>query len=81
MPLPTALMALAALAVSGDPTPAPSATPPVEKLICRTDQALGSRLQQKRVCMTAAQWRAAARNDADDLDRRLRTTHTEAPGG
>ena len=33
------------------------AKPPSERIICETQQEIGSRLASKRVCMTASQWK------------------------
>ncbi len=49
--------------------------------ICRTVETIGSRLQSRKVCMTADEWRAMARNARDNTEQRMRVPHQEAFGG
>lgn len=61
------------------PSPAPSpveaaspaSAPASERKICRTEQATYSRLAAKRICRTAAEWKAVDRG-TPDLDTRQR---------
>jgi hypothetical protein len=39
------------------------------RIICEKQEALGSRLQAKRVCMTAEQWAQKRREDRQMVDR------------
>lgn len=39
-----------------------------EKIICRKDKAVGSRVTAKRVCMTAQQWEAQRMDDRQRLE-------------
>jgi len=39
------------------------------RVICEKQEVVGSRLQSKRVCMTAAEWAAKRREDRQMIDR------------
>jgi hypothetical protein len=53
-------------AAAQTPAPAPSATSqkakpnPLDKIVCRAEDSLGSRLNVKRVCMTVREWKDQA---------------------
>lgn len=66
MPIISLLLALQAAPAAPAPVPAPA---PAEKQICRRDVETGSRVGARRRCMTAAQWKAEARANADEIDR------------
>jgi hypothetical protein len=42
------------------------------RVICRTQEVLGSRLQSERKCMTAAQWTQLQRDQRDTVERSQR---------
>ena len=49
------------------------------RMICRTEDAIGSRIKKKRICLTAAEWRDVASESGRTLERS--TTHLAFPGG
>ncbi len=65
------------LAQSADAeTDAPSALPaqePGEKVICKQEKQLGSRLASKKTCLTERQWRERAAQAQEQLDRQARS--------
>jgi hypothetical protein len=42
---------------------------PLDKIVCRTEEALGSRLNKKKVCMTMREWKDQADNSRDATER------------
>jgi hypothetical protein len=60
--LGTALLGTAAIATE----PAPNAH--ADKLICRTEGAIGSRLTKTRACHTAAEWAELRRQQRDNVN-------------
>ncbi len=66
------------LAQSADPQPetAPSPTPTsggAEKIICKQEKVLGSRVASRKTCLTQRQWRERAAQAQEELGRRTRT--------
>jgi hypothetical protein len=51
-----------------------SAKPKEDKVICKRQEAIGTRLGGKRICMKASEWKAAAELHRDELDREQRQT-------
>lgn len=49
------------------------------RMICRTEEEIGSRVKKKRICMTAAQWRDASHESS--LATEKYTAQTAKPGG
>jgi hypothetical protein len=49
------------------------------RMVCEKQQVLGSRLQSKRVCMTAAEWDVRKREERMAIDK-SQTMKTGAPG-
>lgn len=43
--------------------------PKLDKIVCRTDKAVGSRLNTAKVCKTRRQWIADKEQDRRDVDR------------
>lgn len=43
----------------------PAETPKAEQKICKREQSTGSRMDSKRICLTAAQWKER-QNQSDD---------------
>lgn len=42
---------------------------PLDKIICRTEDGLGSRLNRKKVCMTVREWKDQADDSRDAMER------------
>lgn len=63
----------AAPAATAQAAAAPAKT---DKLICRSVEVLGSRLQKNKVCMTSSEWAEQRRLDRMNIDKaqRFRTT-------
>lgn len=54
------------IVVSGQPE---QVDPEMDKVVCRRDKAVGSRLNTKQVCKTQRQWTADKEQDRRDIDR------------
>ncbi len=55
------------------------AKPRKERLVCREQPNLGTRLNARRICLTAAEWGRVARASRDEVDRFVaRPTATKA---
>ena len=65
-----AMPAAAQTTVQPQPVQAPTAKSDVDKLICKKQEEIGSRLGAKKVCMTVAQW-LVFQNDVKDQTRRI----------
>jgi len=64
------LSAVPAVAQTQAPAAAPAANASKDdpnKLICKTERQIGSRLASKRTCMTAAEWQAQQERNQRDL--------------
>jgi hypothetical protein len=64
-----AMPAAAQTTVQPQPVQAPTAKSDVDKLICKKQEEIGSRLGAKKVCMTLEQWQARTNDDRDQLER------------
>lgn len=64
-----AMPAAAQTTVQPQPVQAPTAKSDVNKLICKKQEEIGSRLGAKKVCMTLEQWQARTNEDRDQLER------------
>lgn len=42
---------------------------PLDKIVCRTEEGLGSRLNRKRVCMSVREWKDQADDSRDAVER------------
>lgn len=42
---------------------------PLDKVVCRVEESLGSRLNAKRVCLTVREWKEQAEDSRDALER------------
>jgi invasion protein IalB len=66
-----ALLAVPAPLVAQQAAPAPAKPPSAltdaNKVVCRTQEEIGSRLQQHKVCMTNEQWKAYAQEYKDQV--------------
>lgn len=81
-----AIAAAAALAVAL--TPAPSAAwqgeaelseAELERVICKRESVIGSRVQKKRTCMTRREWIALQNKTRDSMDEFLKRATQGAP--
>jgi hypothetical protein len=75
--------ALMATAAAAQDAPAPTAQPVVAakpKLVCHTEDTIGSRLGGHKECHTAAEWAKISRDQGDDLNRRTTGVHNEMGG-
>ena len=66
------VIAVPAAAQTGTSTPPASQTAkpnPLDKIVCRTEEALGSRLNTKRVCQTVREWRQDAEASREATER------------
>jgi hypothetical protein len=72
---PRIVLALAALTATAPPAQAaPAKKDDPSKVVCRTLPELGSRLAEKRVCLTREQWRQQKDMERQNLDKiRIRT--------
>jgi hypothetical protein len=64
---------------TGDQSGAKKRDNSADRMICRTDEEIGSRLRKKKICMTAAQWRDLSFRTGQQIDKR--TAEQPKPGG
>ena len=71
IPVAAACLIVASPALSQNATPAPpqNANPAKPKLICETEEDIGSRLGRKRVCHTAAEWQQIKSESRDAIEK------------
>lgn len=62
------------------PIEAPTAKSDVNKLICKKQQEIGSRLGAKKICLTQKQWDERAQIDREDTERIQQNTGTRPSG-
>lgn len=65
-------ISLFAIAAAGTPAPATQTTPPAtdaNQVICRRDTRIGSRLGQRNICRTRAEWDASNQEVREELER------------
>ena len=55
--------------VQPQPVQAPTAKSDVNKLICKKQEEIGSRLGAKKVCLTQEQWQARTNDDREQMER------------
>jgi hypothetical protein len=60
------------------PVQAPTANSDVNKLICKKQEEIGSRLGAKKVCLTQKQWQERALIDREDTERIQQNTGTRS---
>lgn len=53
----------------------------VNRIVCRKEETVGSRLAAKKVCLTVKEWQERTAQDRDETDRVQRDTQTGFPGG
>ncbi|MEJ5975781.1 hypothetical protein WG901_03995 [Novosphingobium sp. PS1R-30] len=85
LPILGGLLLTAVPAFAAEPGPTPSATPGApeavdDKLICRRQVVVGSRLPGPKVCRTRAQWDGNNRDDQDAI-RRVQDLRRSPDGG
>jgi len=61
--------ALSSAAFAGDESAEKKPAKDPDRLICKTEMATGSRLAQKKICMTAAEWKESRRQQRMEIDR------------
>jgi hypothetical protein len=61
--------AAAQTTIQPQPVQAPTAKSDVNKLVCKKQEVIGSRLGAKKVCLTVQQWQDRAAQDRDQLER------------
>lgn len=59
---------------------APTQVNPLDKIVCRTEEGLGSRLNRKKVCMSVREWKDQA-DDSRDAVERLQQGQGVVPSG
>jgi len=76
------LLAAAAPATAQNAPAAPAAAPaptqanPLDKIVCRTEEGLGSRLNRKKVCMSMRDWKEQA-DDARNSTERMQQMNAD----
>ena len=69
---PLFLSAIAVPALTQTPAPAPQvaqAKPnPLDKMVCRTEETLGSRLRSHKVCATVREWQEQQQENRDAVE-------------
>ncbi len=58
------------------PQVAQTAKDPLDKIVCRTEEGLGSRLNRKRVCMSLRDWKEQA-DDARNATERMQQMNAD----
>ena len=80
--MPLLLIAAASPAIAQAPAPqsqpqvAQAAKDPLDKIVCRTEEGLGSRLAKKRVCMSLRDWKEQA-DDARNATERMQQMNAD----
>jgi len=75
------LIAAATPAIAQEPAPQtqkvePAKKNPLDKIVCRTEEGLGSRLNRKKVCMSLGDWKAQA-DDARNTTERMQQMNAD----
>lgn len=71
--------AQAPVATASQVTPKPEVSP-LDKIVCRTEEGLGSRLNRKKVCMSLRDWKDQA-DDARNATEKMQQMNTQTPTG
>lgn len=61
-------------------TKTPAKVSPLDRIVCRTEEGLGSRLNRKKVCMSLRDWKDQA-DDSRDAVERLQQGQGVIPSG
>ena len=64
-----ALIVTPAAAQAPESKAAEAKTPAHEKLICKREEQIGSRLAAKKVCLTASEWQQVAQANREETER------------
>ena len=64
-----ATSAIADVPAPAVPQPTQAQPNPLDKIVCRTEESLGSRLNTKRVCMTLREWKDQADANRASLEK------------
>lgn len=67
--LAAAVPATAQIAPGTAPTQAKPQADPLDKIVCRTEEGLGSRLNKKKVCMSLRDWKEQADDSRAETER------------
>lgn len=67
-------------AASGTQAAVPAKIDPLDKLICRTEEGLGSRLNRKKVCMTVRAWKDQADETRQEVEKLQQLTQNPKSG-
>lgn len=79
--IPTSAHTTKAVTTAAAPELAVGAKPDVNRRICRTEEMTGSRLNQRRRCMTASEWTEIARLDRESIERTQANRYKGNEGG
>ena len=78
------LMLMAAPAIAQTPTDSPTRDDAkksdVNRIICQREEAIGSRLGAKKVCLTAKEWKERAQLNREETERVQQQTPTRPAG-
>lgn len=76
--VPLILIAAAFPAIAQVPAPQPQAAKkdPLDKIVCRTEEGLGSRLNRKKVCLSLREWKDQA-DEARNSTERMQQMNAE----
>jgi hypothetical protein len=79
-----ATMIAAPLSAQAAPQAQPLPTDPkksdANKLVCKTEDTIGSRLRAKKVCLTVQQWKEQAAQAREDTERMQQQANTRPSG-
>jgi hypothetical protein len=79
--LGVAMPAVSKTTVQPQPVQAATAKSDVNKLICKKEEEIGSRLGAKKVCLTLEQWQARTSEDRQQLERVQQGARGPSSGG
>ncbi len=75
------LILAVAQASAAPAVPPVAATPAKQKLICETEEQIGSRLGAKRICHTAEEWDRLRYDDRQAIEQNQKNVNFGNPGG
>ena len=64
----------------GTTTAVPAKVDPLDRIICRTEEGLGSRLNRKRVCMSVRDWKDQADDTRKEVEKIQQLTQNPKSG-
>jgi len=73
-------MPVAAQTVQPQPLRAATVQTDVNKVVCKKEEEIGSRLGAKKVCLTVKQWQERADADREEVERAQQQTGTRPSG-